>query len=304
MSLTFSERYIAILNFLLVGVIVYFLAQSVSAAVRLHLAGAQMPEVPVHGPVSRPAVGLQPRSYYNAIVQRDIFSFAPAQEAAPVENENLNITLIGTSQVSSGKPFIIVENSDGDQSLYRLGQTIPNVGQVLSIGRTRAVILHNGHRVAIEIPNEGGDQEPAPFTPYGIRRRPFMPNPMIRPGARFGGADANGGVRRLGENRYVVARSEVNQSLANMGSLFTQIRAIPNLQDGSANGFRLSEIQPGSIFDQIGLQDGDVLTAAQGQSVSDPMKAMELLSSLRNSSSITLSVIRGGSPMQLFYSIR
>jgi general secretion pathway protein C len=297
MSLTFSERYIAILNFLLVGVIVYFLAQSVSAAVRLHLAGVQMPEVPVHGPVSRPAVGLRPRNYYNAIVQRDIFSLVPAQEAAPVENENLNLTLIGTSQVSSGKPFIIVENSDGDQSLYRLGETIPNVGRVLSIGRTRAVILHNGHRVVIEIPNEGGDQGPPPFTPYGIRRRPFMFNPMIRPGA-------NGGVRRQGENRYVVARAEVNQSLENMGSLFTQIRAIPNMQGGSPNGFRLSEIQSGSIFDQIGLQDGDVVTAAQGQSVSDPMKAMELLSSLRNSSSITLNVIRDGSPMQLFYSIR
>jgi general secretion pathway protein C len=90
-----------------------------------------------------------------------------------------------------------------------------------------------------------------------------------------------------------------------MAELFTQVRAIPNLgADGRSNGFKLSEIQPDSLFQQIGLQDGDVLTGVSGQSVSDPAKAMALLGALRNQSSINLTLIRAGQPLQLQYNIR
>ena len=88
-----------------------------------------------------------------------------------------------------------------------------------------------------------------------------------------------------------------------MGSLLTQVRAVPNVQNGSSNGFRLSQIQPGSIFQQIGLEDGDIVTGAQGQQVTDPIRAMALVSALRNSPSISLSVVRNGSPLQLYYTI-
>src|SRR5262249_23640160 len=164
-----------------------------------------------------------------------------------------DITLIGTSHLSAGKAFIIIETSGGDQSLYRQGETIPHVGRVLSISRNEAVVLHNGHRVALKIPKAGEGETPVQ-TPFGLSRRRFMRPPRfpgIRPGARFGPYGAlgsNSGVHRLGSNRYLIGRSTVDRNLSNMGSLFTQIRAVPNLQNGSANGFRLSQIQPGSIF--------------------------------------------------------
>ena len=112
-------------------------------------------------------------------------------------------------------------------------------------------------------------------------------------------------MREIDPNRYVLDRSTLNNNLSNMAALFTQVRAIPNLgADGQSNGFKLSEIQPDSLFQQIGLRDGDVLTGVSGQSVSDPAKAMELLTTLRNQSSISLTVIRGGQPVQLQYNIR
>jgi type II secretion system protein C len=304
-SFRFSERYVTVLNFLLIGTIVYFLAQSVSTAIKLHLAGVDVssaPELVSHTSRRHSQPGLQARPYYNAIIERDIFSRAPVAAPPPVEDATIQLTLVGTSHLSGGKPFIVVENPDGDQSLYRLGETIPNVGKVLSISRSRAVVLHNGHQVALKIPNDIPQQER-----MDLPRRPFMGDPMYRrrmhQRAPFGPYSAPG-VRRLSPNRYVIGRTTVDRNLANMPLLFTQIRAIPNLEDGASNGFRLSEIQPGSIFEQIGLHDGDVITGAQGETVNDPMRAMALLNSLRNSQSINLSVIRNGSPVQLHYMIR
>ena len=114
LGIRFSERYIAVLNFLLVGAIVYFLAQSVTTAIRFHLAAAELTtasDTHRHRPVRAAEDGPRPRAYYNTIVERDIFSRAAAPTPAPVENENLDVTLVGTSQLSSGKPFIIVETS-------------------------------------------------------------------------------------------------------------------------------------------------------------------------------------------------
>jgi general secretion pathway protein C len=112
------------------------------------------------------------------------------------------------------------------------------------------------------------------------------------------------GVREILPNRYVLDRSTVDNNLNNMASLFTQVRAIPNLgPDGQSHGFKLSEIQPDSIFQQIGLRDGDVLTGVGGQSVGDPAKAMQLLATLRNQNSISLTVMRDGQPVQLQYNI-
>jgi general secretion pathway protein C len=143
--------------------------------------------------------------------------------------------------------------------------------------------------------------------PLRWSQRRFMRPPRFRPRLPIGpprASSSNLGVQQLSSNRYLVKRSTVDTSLNDMGSLFTQIRAAPNLQNGSSNGFRLSQIQPGSIFQQIGLQDGDIVTGAQGQQVNDPLRAMALLNTLRNSPSISLSLIRNGSPMQLYYTIQ
>jgi general secretion pathway protein C len=311
--LRFPQQYIALLNLFLVGITVYFLALAVNNGIRLHLAKNEISSFSKTSgpkPLARPQTGPRPRAYYNTIVQRDIFNLAPEAPApAPVENENLNITLIGTSHISVGRPFIIVETPDGEQSLYRQGETIPNVGRVLSISRNQAIVLHNGHRVALQIPSagEGGTSAPMPF---GSRHRPFRgprrprKGPYGAPLGRFGALSSNTGVHQLSSSRYLIGRETVDQNLSNMGSLVSQIRVAPNQQNGSSTGFRLSQIQPGSIFQQIGLEDGDIVTGAQGQQVNDPTRAMALFNALRNSRSISLSLIRNGSPMQLHYMIR
>jgi type II secretion system protein C len=301
----FPQQYAAVLNVFLIAITVYFLALAVNNGIKLHLVRIEFSspsEFNRQKPFFRPQTGPRPRAYYETIVRRDIFSLAPVVQApAPVVDEKLDITLIGTSHLSIGKPFIIIETPDGDQSLYRQGETIPNVGRVLSISRNRAVVLHNGHRVALQIPSAGEGETLEPM-PFNLRRR-FRPPARAAGFGPYGGLNSNVVVHRLSSNHYLIGRATIDRDLSNMGYLFTQIRAVPNLQNGSSDGFRLSQIQPGSIFEQIGLEDGDIVTGAQGQTVNNPMQAMALFNSLRNSPSIALTLIRNGAPMQLYYTI-
>ena len=288
------------LNVLLGVAILYFLALGVSDLFKLHYAPSIVPaDLGRTATVGTRMSGLHPRQFYDVIVRRDIFNPQPVVESAPVADEHLDAILIGTSQVSSGKPYAIIE-TDGNQAVYRVGDTVPNVGRLLGVGRDRVIVLHNHHRVALELPREG-------LTP-GAPLAPSVPGPPFR---RFRGDSRSlshppiaKGIHQLAPNQYVLDRSTVDSNLKNLAPLFTQIRATPQIENGVANGFLLTEIQPNSIFQQIGLQDGDVLQSVNGQSVGDPAKAFGLLQSLQDQSVITLNVIRNGAAQQVSYSIR
>jgi general secretion pathway protein C len=311
MTFNFSERYVFALNvFLAALVIPYFAARSVSDMIKMHYAASVVPAT-IDDSASRPAAaigGARPRGVYNAIVQRDVFNLAPARiEAAPVETEDLKITLLGTSHLTGGdRAFAIFEDQAGSQQLYRLGEAIPGIGKLVQVGKNRVIIDRNGRRVAVEIPkdNLGQPADEDEGARPGPRRRglrpPFIRNPMIRPGRPAAKA---GGIRKVSPNQYAIDRSTVDKNVQNMSQLFTQIRAVPNLHNGTSDGFRLSEIVPGSIFQQMGLQDGDVLTEVSGQPIGNPARAMQMLSTLQSRSNITLNVLRNGAPVQISYTI-
>ena len=242
------------------------------------------------------------------IAQRDIFN--PAAKAvaaavpAPVVAEDLNIRLLGTSHLTLSRPFAVVENQHtAQQSLYRQGDEIEGVGRLIAVEKTRIIVEHLGQRVAVEIPQEEMQ------APTALRRRArdsdetegqqAPPNEPLQSAM----SSAGGGVHSMGQNRYLVDRSTVDSNLNNMSQLLTQMRATPNLQNGKSNGFSLSEIQPGSLFSQMGLRDGDLVQTISGQDLSDPTQAMALLNQLRNQQNIQIGVVRNGRPLVLNYSI-
>lgn len=298
MTLRFSERYVMALNFLLIAMLAYFLALSVNDVILGRVAGGVAAHLPSLVGAAPSAPILRPRAFYEAISRRDIFNLVPVTEAPAEVATNLHIHLLGTSTLTLSQPFIIVEDDNNhEQSLYRMGDDIPDAGKLVGVYKDHAVVLHEGRRIKIEMPTQenGTPSEiPRPFGLPGVPFRRFMR-----------GRSFQSGVRQVDPNRYVLDRSTINNNLNNMAALFTQVRAIPNLgPDGQSHGFKLSEIQPDSIFQQIGLRDGDVLTGVSGQSVGDPAKAMQLLASLRTQNSVSLTVMRDGQTVQLQYNIR
>src|SRR6202035_4690494 len=104
MVFNINERYLFAINLLLAALIIpYFAARTVSAMIKLHYAAdvVTQPQARVAPSSLTGSTGSRPLAAYSIIKQRDVFNLAPAPEvAAPVENENLNITLLGTSHLT------------------------------------------------------------------------------------------------------------------------------------------------------------------------------------------------------------
>lgn len=294
MRIHLSDRYVMVLNFALIAAIAYFAALSADDLIARRLTAGSGFEPPIQAARNTVTANLSHGSY-SIIAQRDVFNSAkqaPAP-AAPVAT-NLHIRLLGTSQLTTAKPFAIIEdNNDHKQSLYRLADEIPDAGTLVVIERKRVLIDHQGQIMALEI----SDGDLSSHTSVASR---------ITPSGSRGAENSNSshGIVQTDGNKFVVDRSLVDKNLQNLGSLLTQMRAVPNLEDGKTNGFRLSEIQQGSIFQQMGLHDGDVVKSIAGQEINDPMRAMELLSVLQNQQGVAIQVLRNGRPVDLSYEIR
>lgn len=298
MPIRLSERHIIALNFLLIALLAYFAARSVNDVIALRLtpANAPVPQVVTHSVDD--GASNRPRVAYQEIVNRDIFNLAPPpQRPALVAKLDLHLQLIGVSSSTSGKPpYAIIADRSGQQNVYRLGQTVPDAGKLVEVDKDRVFIDHDGTRVAIALPQE---DMPGPVA----SAQPLAP-PAADDSADNSDEDFDPNVEDLGDNRYRIPRETLDHSVNNLSQLLTQIRAIPNIQDGRTNGFALSEIEPGSVFDEMGLEEGDVLRMVNGQTITDPAQAMQMMNSLRYSSQISIQVLRDGNPTTLTYQVQ
>jgi len=177
---------------------------------------------------------------------------------------------------------IIEDDAQKTQELYRIGDTLQ--------GRTLAKVEWD--RVILKGPR--GDETLQLVEPSGKGASP----------APAATASSSGGIEKRSDTDFVIDRAEVDKQMENMNQLFTQVRAVPHFQDGKAAGFRLFAIRQDSVFEKIGLKNGDVITRINGNDLSDPARAMSLIQELRNEGHITVDVTRNRQPSTLSYEIR
>jgi type II secretion system protein C len=293
MSFLFSERYVVALNVMLVGLLAYFAARSVGDIKAWRSVETVAPATIYVTP--RPVIAAS-RDSYSIIAKRDIFNSVQAKVVAqppPVVAEDLSIRLAGTTHFTRSRPYAIIEDQrTAKQSLYRQGDEIPDVGKLISVERDRVVILHQGQRVAVEVPP---DEYNGPAAMAGFRTaataggmKPASQRPVPKAA----------GVRQLSASEYQVDRSALNRNLHSVPLL------TPNVIQGKTYGFALSHIQPGSVLEQMGLRDGDIIMKISGQNLDDADKTMAMLSQVQPRQSISVELTRSGDAMLFNYDIR
>ena len=103
---------------------------------------------------------------------------------------------------------------------------------------------------------------------------------------------------------YTVPNSEVEQAFENFTDIIRQARVVPKIVDGKARGFEIRKIQPGSIFQKLGLRNSDLIRAVNGQSLASADQALRLFTVFRNEREIVLDIERAEQEIQLSYTVQ
>lgn len=105
-------------------------------------------------------------------------------------------------------------------------------------------------------------------------------------------------------DEYVVQEGELESALQNLPLLLTQARAVPYFKGGQSVGLRLFAIKTGSLYEKVGLKNGDILKSINGNSLSDITQAAKLFEMLKQEKSISVAVERNREDRVFRYQIR
>jgi len=119
------------------------------------------------------------------------------------------------------------------------------------------------------------------------------------------GEDGGGdGISKVNENEYAIEQKKIQWVQEHLNEVATDARIVPAFKDGKSDGFKLFSIRPGSVYQQIGLQNGDVIQKINGFEMNSPDKALEVYGKLRDAKSISVQLERRGTPKTVTYQIR
>ena len=215
-----------------------------------------------------------------SVTQREIFgplgrTAAPPPVATAAPITPLSLTLIGTFLAGGESPYAIIEDKKKqNQDVFVISQSIFGQATLKRIFQDKVEIEREGKIEILKLDDLGG-----------------------------GSPDSSGGISSSGDE-FVVDEAELDKGLENLPLLLTQARAVPYFKEGRSIGLRLFAIKSGSLYEKIGLKNGDILKTINGNNLGDISQALKLFEQLKQERSISLVLEREKQDRDFKYQIR
>jgi general secretion pathway protein C len=277
------KKYFVSLNILLIAVAVYFSVNAFYKVATANLNNAPSREVTTRHVISPEDETVHPISYYRAITDRNLFNSkkdagqqAETLDIETLEPTDLKLKLLGTVSGNTQKAYAVIEDTaEKRQDLYRIGDSIQNA-TLKMILREKVVIRVNGKDEILGIEKGSGRPKPSIFS------------------------------RKVGmatSQDITLKRSRIESAVKDVNTLMKQVRIRPHFTSGKPDGFRLTGIRPNSIFYNMGLKSGDIITGVNNNTIESVDDVLKFYQSLQSSSRVALQVKRRGRPKTINYNI-
>ncbi|MDO8722359.1 MAG: type II secretion system protein N [Syntrophales bacterium] len=231
----------------------------------------------------------QPADYYAVIPQRNLFGSTDkaaadkkSEAAKPEGTPDLSTLLVVKGTVAgTGKDgfAVIEEKATNKQSLYKVGSFVAGA-KLIKITRNSVTFkIDNKEKVLMMM-----ETQVAPLLP---------PRPVQQHAPSPSRSEP-----------MVVNRNDVDASLKDMGAMMSQAQIRPYYTAGAPDGFMITNIRPGSLYEKLGLTEGDIIQGAGDRRLLTADDLTFLYNSMKAGSSLTLRIKRGGAEENLSYVFR
>jgi general secretion pathway protein C len=198
----------------------------------------------------------------------------------PLQQTNLNLVLKGIlADRDSGNRFALIAAGGAKEQVFRIGDKIAGA-EIIGIEARRVVIRRNGV-------NEALDLEVRKLAGKAV-------NASVVNRVEF-----NNGIRQLSDTDRAISRNTLSQQLNNLPSLLQQARAIPHSEGGEQIGFRIVELKQGSVFEQLGIRQNDIIYAVNGTPIRNTEDALNAYRNMATTSTFRIGLLRNGQDIKL-----
>ncbi len=115
-------------------------------------------------------------------------------------------------------------------------------------------------------------------------------------------------VKQVSENRYVVDAEDINREFKDLSKISREARGVfakDKKNPGQTLGFKIFAIKRGSLFEKIGIKNGDIIESINGERIDNPDRALEFYSKFKDGiSDLKVNIIRHNKKRSIDYSIK
>jgi type II secretion system protein C len=278
----------------------------VAVAVGWGVAYSLMPPARKVGAAQENAVGAGPKvrlptqpllTEFDRISQRNLFDSsgvgaastnASSSECVPQKSSLplrvKGIIFGGTSDTS----LALLESSATQQvDSFVQGEQVPGNARISEISRDRVYFLQGSCPEYLEI-----DQ------PEQFKRRTADPSKRTKAEPTGDGADsdyAEEGFERRGE-RVSVDKQWIEKAIGvDFAKTLQDAKATPNVvAGGQVKGFVMTQIRPDSVYEKMGMVNGDIVRSINGIELNDAARAIQTLQSMKTETQLEVLIEREG----------
>ncbi len=227
------------------------------------------------------------RNLFNSLMvgqtsdQINLSSAPVTGKTSTVARSSVDLALIGT--IVAGDQSLALIKIGNKAGVFRLKAELSPGVAVIEIARHMVVLRDHGVRRELK-----------------LKKRKETVARQVRQGGK---AAAGRGVVAQGEDRWKISRTAAENARANLNSLLQTARMIPQVQNGKTIGFKLVELERGSLLEQIGLKVGDLVVEINQVELNSPEKALQVFQQVREAKNISLGLVRGGQRKTFEYNL-
>ena len=217
---------------------------------------------------------------YGIITERNLFLSAtraagdnqPGEPVAGSDDKFMDLDLKGTVACNDSFGYIFVEErASHKQKLYRLGDKIGSA-KLIKITRNTATLSNEGREITLKI-------------------KATIEGPLLSPSP--GSANSR---------NMPLSKKTVNEKLADLKSIMSQAVIRPFFNDGVQEGLMITNIAPNSLYEKMGLQNGDVILEINDRRIQTADNLMQMISFMQSGSGVSLSFKRNDKIETINYS--
>jgi general secretion pathway protein C len=224
---------------------------------------------------------------------------APAVDAQPevnidtqqVTDTQLNLILRGLVYSNDEKVARAVIATNDKQEVFAVGDPIP-VGNNVTLAKIladRVIINNNGRNESLWLFKD--DPNAPKMTSFSAPPNPSIDNqPMgARPPIAYTPPQST---------------APAGNDIAQMGNTLSDVVAMSiHRENGQIVGYKIRPGRNAEMFNSLGLQPDDIVTAVNGMPLNNPGKIMEIYRSMGSATSANLQILRNGGTVNLDISL-
>jgi len=209
---------------------------------------------------------------------------APVRTDVPKDAPDTQLKLVLRGSLSSDDQKharAIIADPRGNEEQYAIGDNLPGNAELSEIYPDRVILERNGRYETLRLPQDQDNRK----SPVNITARSSRP-----------AASAATPAQRL----EAISR----QVRKNPKTLYEVVRPVPKQDEqGNLVGYTLQPGRDKELFEQLGLQSGDIAVQINDQRLDDPTSSAAALKSIQDGAEVTMTVLRDGQEQVMSFSL-